>query len=134
MNNLYKNNNQDILLSDTSITNTYTNINTDSNKYTVSILNSLLDNNIQYGGAFSPLSFLKTKPSPPPLPQLPPVQEVSSKTIYKRVTDKTEITPSEQKQFEEFMLTNPVVGIDNISQILEEYILQLNKIKQILNI
>ena len=120
MNNLYKNNNQDILLSDTSITNT------DSNKYTMSILNSLLDNNIQYGGAFPSLSFLK--------PKSQPVQQVPPKVIYKQVTDKTAITPSERKQFEEFMLTNPMVKIDNIIQILKESISRLNEIKPIVNI
>jgi NH3-dependent NAD+ synthetase len=132
MNNLYKNSKQDILLSDTSITNTDTNTdintNTDTNKYTVSILNSLLDNNIHSGGAFSPLSFLKPKS------QLPSVHPAPPKIIYKHVTHNTEITPSERKQFEEFMLTNPYVKIDNISKMLEEYISELDKIKKILKI
>jgi hypothetical protein len=115
MTNLYKNNKQNVsLFSDTSITTT--------DKYTSSILNSLLYNNsIQSGG----LSFFKPKPQP---------QQVPQKTIYKNVTLQTDVSLSEQKQFQEFMLTHPENTIDKMTLMLNNYILQLNNIKQILNI
>jgi len=115
MTNLYKNSKQDVsLLSDTSITTT--------DKYTASILNSLLyKNSIQSGG----LSFFTSKTQSP---------QVSQKTIYKNVTLQTDVSLSEQKQFQEFMLTYPEKTIDKITFMLNNYILQLNNIKQILNI
>jgi hypothetical protein len=113
MTNLYKNNKQNVsLFSDTSITTT--------DKYTSSILNSLLYNNsIQSGG----LSLFK--PQPPQVPQ---------KTIYKNVTLQTDVSLSEQKQFQEFMLTHPENTINDMTLILNNYILELNKIRKILNI
>ena len=101
MTNLYKNNKQDVsLFSDTSITTT--------DKYTSSILNSLLYNNsIQSGG----LSLFNSKVAPT-----------------------TEVTQAQINQIKQFMLTNPITKIDDITLILNNYILELNNIKKILNI
>ena len=73
MTNLYKNSKQDVsLLSETSITTT--------DKYTTSILNSLLyKNSIQSGG----LSFFTSKTQSPHVPQ---------KTIYKNITLQTDVS------------------------------------------
>ena len=124
MNNLYKNSKLDIsLFSDTSISTT--------DKYTSSILNSLLDNTIHSGGALSPLFFLKSKSQ---LPSVSSVAPVAPKIIYKNVTPETQITLTEQEQFKKFMLTNPEKEIDKISRILEKRILKLNEINEMINI